>query len=70
MDLIFLITVEASNSEGARTCNVSDAKFTEADTPGISLTARSMVLTHDEQVIPVKEYVWVTSVLSIVIALP
>ena len=55
MDLIFLIIVEASTSEGARTCNVSDAKFTDADTPAISFTARSIVFTHDEQVIPVKE---------------
>jgi hypothetical protein len=44
-------------SAGARMCTVSDAKFTEAFTPGISLSVRSIVLTQEEQVIPETEYV-------------
>ena len=34
------------------TCAVSDAKLTVALTPGIALSVRSMVATHEEHVIP------------------
>jgi hypothetical protein len=45
----------AETSDGARICTVSDAKLTEAFTPGISLSVRSIVLTQEEQVIPETE---------------
>jgi 3-hydroxymyristoyl/3-hydroxydecanoyl-(acyl carrier protein) dehydratase len=44
-------------SAGATICTVSDAKFTDALTPGISLRVRSTVFTQEEQVIPETEYV-------------
>jgi hypothetical protein len=56
-DLIALMICSAEISAGARICTVSDAKFTEAFTPGISLSVRSIVLTQEEQVIPETEYV-------------
>ncbi len=44
--------VFASRLDGASKCRVSDAKLTDADTPGISLTARSILLTHELHVMP------------------
>ena len=44
--------VFTSRPDGASTCRVSEAKFTEAETPGSSFTARSILLTHELQVIP------------------
>ena len=44
--------VLTSRPDGASRCRVSDAKFTEAETPGSSFTARSILLTHELQVIP------------------
>ena len=45
-------------SDGPSTCTVSEAKLTEADTPGSSLSLVSMVFTHEEHVIPLTEKVW------------
>jgi hypothetical protein len=46
------MTCAVSSSAGARRCRVSEAKFTDAETPGISLTARSTLFTQELHVIP------------------